>query len=140
VERLGGLAELNYLLDTHVWIWSLIDFNQLGSTTQSLLVDPQNVLFLSPISVWEALLLIERRRIIVHDEPYRWLETVLRDSALREAPLTHAIAIRSRTLSLPQQDPADRFIAATALEYNLTLITADQHLLNLAGLTTLPAR
>ena len=47
-----------------------------------------------------------------------------------EAPLTHAVAIRSRQLMLPHQDPADRFIAATALEYNLTLMKADNTLLS----------
>ena len=49
-----------------------------------------------------------------------------------EAPLTHAVAIRSRQLVLPHQDPSDRFIAATAVEYGLTLMTADHLLLNAA--------
>lgn len=53
-----------------------------------------------------------------------------------EAPLTHAVALRSRQINLPHQDPADRFIAATALEYGLTLMTADQHLRNADWLST----
>jgi PIN domain nuclease of toxin-antitoxin system len=41
----------------------------------------------------------------------------------------HEVAIRSRTLSLPHQDPADRFLAASAVVYDLTLVTADERLM-----------
>jgi PIN domain nuclease of toxin-antitoxin system len=68
--------------------------------------------------------------------PEVWIATVLSGSRIQEAPLTHAAAIRSRLLTLPHQDPADRFIAATAIEYNLTLMTADGNLLRSAELVT----
>ena len=48
----------------------------------------------------------------------------------REAPLTHEIAIMSRQLAMPHQDPADRFLAATARVLDLTLVTADKRLLD----------
>jgi PIN domain nuclease of toxin-antitoxin system len=47
----------------------------------------------------------------------------------REAPLTHDIAVASRRLALSYQDPADRFLAATAAVLGLTLVTADDRLL-----------
>ena len=47
---------------------------------------------------------------------------------LREAPLTREVASASRSLDLPHEDPADRFIAATAMVYDLTLVTADERL------------
>ena len=130
---------MKFLLDTHVWLWSLIAPGRLSSATQSALIDPQHTLYLSPISVWEAMLLIERGRIQVDSTPSEWVALALTRSPLREASMTHAIAVRSRTISLPHQDPADRFIAATALELDLTLITADHHLLNQPQLPTWPA-
>jgi len=48
----------------------------------------------------------------------------------REAPLTHDIALASCRLTLSHQDPADRFIAATARVLGLTLVTADERLLH----------
>jgi PIN domain nuclease of toxin-antitoxin system len=47
---------------------------------------------------------------------------------VREAPLTFAIAEQSRLVSLPHQDPADRFIAATAIEMKIPLVTSDERL------------
>ncbi len=58
----------------------------------------------------------------------------------REASLTHAVAQQSRRLSLEHSDPADRFVAATAVVYDLTLVTADARLLRGKGYRTLANR
>jgi PIN domain nuclease of toxin-antitoxin system len=43
-------------------------------------------------------------------------------------------------LGVPHADPADRFLAATAKVLDLTLVTADENLLNLSEIVTLPNR
>ena len=48
---------------------------------------------------------------------------------MREVPLTFDIALGSRSIRLGHDDPADRFIAATAAVHGLTLVTADGLLL-----------
>ncbi|MFZ4662691.1 MAG: type II toxin-antitoxin system VapC family toxin [Caldilineaceae bacterium] len=131
---------MKFLLDTHVWIWSLLEPIKLNATVQAVLTQPNNLLFLSPISVWETLILIEKKRIQVHTTPVLWVEMALRNSRIQEIALTHAIAVRSRQLLLPHQDPADRFIAATAVEHSLTLITADNLLLNSSQVIVLSAQ
>jgi PIN domain nuclease of toxin-antitoxin system len=47
---------MKFLLDTHVWLWSLLEPTKVNALTQSLLLDPNNIFFLSPISVWETLI------------------------------------------------------------------------------------
>lgn len=54
----------------------------------------------------------------------------LERAPLEEAALNHEVAVRSRGISLPHQDPADRFLVATALTYELTLVTADRTLID----------
>ena len=51
---------MNFLLDTHVWLWSLLAPEHLSASTEAVLTDNQHTFFLSPISVWETLLLIEK--------------------------------------------------------------------------------
>lgn len=58
----------------------------------------------------------------------------MRRLPLRDARMTAAIALRSRTISLPHEDPADRFIAATAIEMRLPLATVNTRLLACAEL------
>ena len=59
---------------------------------------------------------------------------------MREAPLTHEIVVAALGLALSHQDPADRFLAATASVLGLTLVTADQRLLGLGNIAILANR
>jgi PIN domain nuclease of toxin-antitoxin system len=49
------------------------------------------------------------------------------------------VAIESRQVNLPHQDPADRFLAATAAVYDLTLVTADTRIIAAEGIPVLSA-
>jgi PIN domain nuclease of toxin-antitoxin system len=99
--------------------------------------DPDNELWLSPISIWEALLLAEKGRIVLPPEPRSWVQSVLQQLELREALLNYEIALLSRQITCPHQDPADRFLAATAIYYNLQLATMDQNLIDTPSLQTM---
>ena len=131
---------MRLLLDTHIWIWSLLDPSKLSRRVRAELESPDNELWLSPISVWELLILIERGRVEVDKDPIPWAAEVSRASALREAAVTHDVAVESRVIDLPHQDPADRFLAATARVYDLTLVTADDRLLGSRRIATLANR
>ncbi|MGQ0648448.1 MAG: type II toxin-antitoxin system VapC family toxin [Gemmatimonadaceae bacterium] len=87
--------------------------------------------------MWEAIVLAERGRIRVELPVHEWVERMVRSIPRREAPLTHDIAIMSRRLALPHQDPADRFLAATARVLGLTLVTADERLLHASEFATM---
>jgi PIN domain nuclease of toxin-antitoxin system len=123
------------LLDTHILIWARLSPEQLSQAATEALQDENNELWYSPISVWEILLLAEKKRLKINDDPYRWAERAL--DGLREAPLNRHVAMESRRLHLPHKDPGDRFIAATALVYDLVLVTADQKLLDCPKLKSL---
>lgn len=120
---------MNLLLDTHVWLWSLLDPDRLSDQACHRLADPGNTLALSPVSVWEALMLADKGRVLLRPDPWSWIRTALTVRPLREIPLTFDIALGSRSIRLDHDDPADRFIAATAMVHGLTLVTADRPLL-----------
>ena len=56
----------------------------------------------------------------------------------KQAMINHEVAIQSRLVDLPHQDPADRFLAATAMVYDLILVTADLRLLSSKQFSVLP--
>jgi PIN domain nuclease of toxin-antitoxin system len=128
---------LNLLLDTHIWIWSQLDPKRLGRRAAEELSTGKNELWLSPVSVWEALTLMQKGRVRV-ENPFVWVERAAEQ--LREAPLTREIVRTGMALPLPHADPADRFLAATAKVLKLTLVTADQRLLGLAEIASLANR
>lgn len=131
---------MKLLLDTHIWLWSLLEPARLTRRVARALEDEKNELWLSPISVWELLMLVEKGRLSLDVPVEQWIERATKAGALKEAPITQEVALETRKVTLPHRDPADRFIAATARVFKLTLVTVDRHLLALRGLSTLPNR
>jgi PIN domain nuclease of toxin-antitoxin system len=117
------------LLDTHIWLWSALEPARLSKRVKAALEDRENELWLSPISVWETLVLARKKRVILESTPEQWVRRALSELPIREAPTTHEVAIRGEALRLDHKDPADRLIVATALVYELTLVTADKRLM-----------
>ena len=120
---------MKLLLDTHIWIWSLAEPGRLSKRVRAAVSRAENELWLSPISVWELFVLAERGRVKLDDEPRRWIAEALASTPAQEAVLTFEVAIRSREVMLAHPDPSDRFLVATALVYDLTLVTADDLLI-----------
>lgn len=137
---MGRREQLRLLLDTHIFLWALLEPARLSERVARELEASANQLWLSPITTWEVLLLAERGRLELDVDPVSWLRGARARLPLREAPLTHEVAIKSRQLELPHHDPADRFLAATASVFDLTLVTADELLLRGEGFAVLPNR
>jgi PIN domain nuclease of toxin-antitoxin system len=129
---------LKLLLDTHIWIWSLAEPKRLSLRVRRELKDQDNELWLSPVSTWEAFLLHSKGRIRLHGNARDWVTQAT--AHMHEAPLTHEIVVVAQELPLACQDPADRFLAATAAVLGLTLVTADHRLLGLGAIATLANR
>jgi PIN domain nuclease of toxin-antitoxin system len=128
---------LKLLLDTHIWLWNFQEPQRLGRRVSRYLRDKENELWLSPMSTWEALTLNYKGRIRIKEDLAIWLARAT--AGIREAPLTHEIALVARRLTM-HQDPADRILAATADVLDLTLVTADARLLGLGTIRTMGNR
>lgn len=118
------------LLDTHAALWFAMDNGLLGKRSQRTidraLEDDQ--LAVSVISFWEITLLIAKRRVRSINSAAETRDFILR-AGIGELPLTGEIAILAGELDSLHGDPADRFIAATAIRHDATLVTADEKLL-----------
>lgn len=135
---MGDVTGLKILLDTHIWLWLVSDPSRIGRHLRRELEDPANELWLSPISTWEILTLASKKRIRLNRNAADWV--AMATAPFRESPLTHEIALVSYELRLPQKDPPDRFLAATAKVLGLTLATADTNLLGIGEIATLANR
>jgi PIN domain nuclease of toxin-antitoxin system len=130
------------LLDTHVWVWTHTKPERLSKRVTAAVTERANDLWLSPISVWEFLLLVQRGRLRLQAglQARDWVEAALSRVPMHEAALTREVALQSRFVRVEHEDPADRFLAATAEVYELTLVTADERLLRGKGFQTLANR
>ncbi|HME08226.1 MAG TPA: type II toxin-antitoxin system VapC family toxin [Bryobacteraceae bacterium] len=129
---------MKLLLDTHIWIWAVHSPQRLGRRVRRELQRASSELYLSPVSIWETHHLVRRKRLRVKQGFAQWLDGVMAQVPLREAPFTFAVATEASRIQLPQSDLGDIFLAATALAFELTLVTADSQLLACSWLKTLP--
>ena len=132
-----GCFSVKLLLDTHIWLWYLLSDPSLSRTLKTTIASPDTELWLSPITLWETSMLAEKGRIALQPNTEAWIDRALIILPTKEATLNYAIARLSRQLPIPHQDPADRFIAATASYYDLTLATIDRNLLKTPSLRTI---
>ena len=120
---------MSVLLDTHAAIWLATENNSLGKRSRALLdtAAQEGQLAICAISFWEIAMLIAKGRL-QSLQAIEELRTLLLQSGITEIPLTGDIALLSASLDL-HGDPADRFIAASAIVHRATLVTADERLL-----------
>ena len=124
---------MKLLLDTHVWLWSRLSPRKVPRNVASALGKSTNELWLSPVSIWEIMMLCRKGRLKLDPDPVQWVESALAVVPMREAPVTQQVAMATRGISLPHADPIDLLLAATANVYGLTLVTADEQLLSGRG-------
>lgn len=122
------------VLDTHVLLWMDRDDAALGARAREQLsyAWSQGQVAVSAISFWECAMLAQRGRITLPTEPEIWRAELLQ-AGIHEIPLDGRIAQRATRLEGMHRDPADRFIVATAILNEATLLTADQNILSWQG-------
>jgi PIN domain nuclease of toxin-antitoxin system len=113
---------MKYLLDTHVFIWSLNGDPHLTSRTREIIRNTQNQVFISISSLWEIIIKASLNKLKFYTD----LETILANLEFELLPIKveHLLAL----LKLPflHKDPFDRMLVAQAKVENCTLITDDQ--------------
>ncbi len=85
---------MDLLLDTHIFIWSLLEPANLSDKVAVELENTDNNLWLSPISIWEILILTEKGRVILNNDPIRWVRHTLSKLTIKEAPLNHNLPVQ----------------------------------------------
>jgi PIN domain nuclease of toxin-antitoxin system len=131
---------MKLLLDTHIWVWGVLEPERIGRRTLRALVSSSNQLWLSPLSIWELGSLADGDQIDLGASPSDWIRRALDQHPLQDATFTREVAMESRAVQLTHRDPTDRLLAATARVYELTLVTADERLLAGSGFKTMRNR
>lgn len=117
------------LLDTHIWIWWLTGGGDLSRTERDALDAEAGLqsLRISAITLWEAQLLYERGRLVLHTPFETWLLEATAPGVVEVFPLDIAVILEVNRLPPSfHGDPADRIIVATARAFGVALATHDR--------------
>src|SRR6202051_3851427 len=103
---------MRLLLDTHIWICTHLESWNISSELTNELASPRNDLWLSPLSIWELVLLVEKKRLDLNADMGEWVQQSMKALGLQEAPFTSAVAHELRFAMLGYRAPGDRFLVA----------------------------
>lgn len=128
-----------YLFDTNAWLRSIERPDELTQKAAAVAFGRSDAQFgLSAISVYEVGQKFRKGKLRLSMPLDLWLATALRPAFVRVIPIDAELAQLSNNLpDFANEDPADRFIVATALKHNLTIITSDRKIRDYADVPTL---
>ena len=118
---------MTHLLDTNAWLRVIARPDELSATARDL-VSQQGILpfALSAISIWEVTLKARKRKLELLPTVEQWLNSALNRNLVQVISVDATIARLANELPGDfHEDPADRFIVATALHLKLAIITSD---------------
>jgi PIN domain nuclease of toxin-antitoxin system len=114
------------LLDTCAFLWFLDDAAQLPPQIRGRILDPENQIFLSAVSVWEIARKYAGGNLTLPAHPSSLIPAVREQSGIEPLPLTEADALAAEKLPHAHRDPFDRMLIAQALNNGLIIATSDR--------------
>jgi PIN domain nuclease of toxin-antitoxin system len=118
---------MHYVLDTCTFLWLATDQTRLSPVATTALADVGNMLHLSVISVTETHRLIRKGKIVLQTNLSldAWFRAMLIQHQVQDEPITSEIAHGAEVLPSIHNDPADRFILATAQILGARILSPD---------------
>ncbi len=116
------------LLDTCALIWLVDGQEHLTNKAKKAIENNANNLYISAISAFEISLKYNKGLLGLPLPPLQWFRQALQWHNIVELPVDSLIAVQSTALPKIHHDPADRIIIATAIENQMTILTADKHI------------
>jgi PIN domain nuclease of toxin-antitoxin system len=116
------------LLDTHVWLWWMLDSPRLSDATRRLVLDPEATIYFSAASAWEIAIKYELGKLALPAPPSTYIPTRAEGGEFRtiDIRLDHALAVGD--LPRHHDDPFDRLLLAQCIVEGFRFVTADRRL------------
>ncbi len=113
---------MRILIDTQIFIWAVIDSENLSARARRIMLDATEI-FVSSASIWE--IAIKARLGKLEGNPNEFAEAIVQ-SGFQEIAVTARHAAKVYDLPLYHRDPFDRLLIAQAISEPLRLLTADK--------------
>lgn len=116
---------MRLLLDTHAFLWYITEDPRLGASSAEAIQDEANEVFLSVVSVWEALAKHQLGKLPLPTPADEYLKSRREQHDIASLPFDEPSLSHLLRLPLHHRDPFDRMLICQALQHNLQVLTAD---------------
>ena len=116
---------MRMLLDTHAFLWFVLDDPKLSPAALALISDMNNELIISPASYWEIAIKVSLRKYQIPGSFQFWMEQQLSTNNFKILPIQISHAAKVTSLPFHHRDPFDRLLIAQALTEEVHIISID---------------
>ena len=127
---------MRVLLDTHAFIWFVLDDPQLSPLAKATIEDPANDVLVSPASFWEIAIKVSQKKLDLFAPYDDFMHRGIVDNNFEILAIEPRHCDRLTTLPFHHKDPFDRMLVAQSLVEGIRLVSID-FLLDLYGLQRL---
>ncbi len=113
------------ILDTHAFLWWVLDNPKLSGIARDFIVDPDNTIYLSAVSGWEMAIKCSIGKLTLPDQPDSFVRQQLEINNFSPLPIQMNHGLYVHELPEIHKDPFDRLLIAQSIIENLLLISTD---------------
>ncbi len=116
---------MKILLDTHIFLWFISADIRLSTDVREAIRDPDNEVYLSAVSVWEAIVKYQLGKLPLPEPPEIYLPKQRDIHQIVSLALDESSVAQLANLPPLHCDPFDRMLICQALQNGLTIATVD---------------
>jgi len=116
---------MRILLDTHIFLWFISGDSQLSAEVREAIRNPNNDIYLSAVSVWEAIVKYQLGKLPLPKHPAIYLPEQRVLHQISSLDLDEKSVAQLAILPPLHRDPFDRMLICQALQNSLTIATVD---------------
>ena len=121
---------MRVLLDTHTMYWYTTGDPQLSPTAETVILDAENEILISPASYWEIAIKVSKGKWQMNQPYEEFLDACLNRYGFRILPIEprHTVEVSRLPFPTDHRDPFDRLLVAQALIEQIPMVSADVQL------------
>lgn len=127
---------MRYLLDTHTFVWFVLNDPALSPNALAVIRDPASDLLISPASYWELAIKVSTGKLMLNKPFLEFMDEHISANEIEILPIEIRHADHVSRMPFHHKDPFDRLIVAQSLVETLPVISVDS-VLDQYGLTRL---
>ncbi len=116
---------MKFLLDTHAFLWFVLNDLSLSPIARNLIIDPLNEIFLSPATHWEIAIKVSIGKYQLPGPFESWINTQIRTNDFQILSIEVAHTALVTTLPFHHKDPFDRLLISQSLVEKIPIISTD---------------
>lgn len=117
---------MKVLVDTHTFIWALLQDHRLSPKSKQVLSSDDSELYFSLASLWEIAIKIKLGKLNAIGSSVAYIRDEMEAYGIQLLPIRYEHILQLEALPVHHSDPFDRLLIAQAITESLPILTADE--------------